>query len=46
MQLAVRRLRGEVVLRSGHFTVYRIEEVAEGDASWRVCSLGAACVDR
>ncbi len=37
MQLAVRRLQGEVVLRSGHFTVYRIEEVAAPDASWRVC---------
>ena len=46
MQLAVRRLKGEVVLRSGHFTVYRIEEAPVGDASWRVCSLAAACVDR
>ena len=46
MQLAVRRLKGEVVLRSGHFTVYRIEEVPAGDASWRMCSLAAACVDR
>lgn len=39
MQLAVRRLKGEVVLRSGHFTVYKIEEMPAGDASWRVCSL-------
>ena len=41
MQLAVRRLKGEVVLHSGHFTVYRINEVPAGDASWRVCSLAA-----
>ncbi|MFN8468875.1 MAG: glycosyltransferase family 39 protein [Caldilineaceae bacterium] len=46
MQLAVRGLRGEVVLRRGHFTVYRIEEVPAGDTSWRVCSLAAACMDR
>jgi hypothetical protein len=41
MQLAVRRLRGEVVLKRGHFTVYKIEEVPGGNASWRVCSLAA-----
>lgn len=46
MQLAVRRLRGEIVLRNGHFTVYRIEGISAGNASWRVCSLAAACVDR
>ena len=46
MQLAVRRLKAESVLRSGHFTVYRIEEVPAGDESWRVCSLAVACVDR
>lgn len=46
MQLAVRGLREELVLRSGHFTVYRIDEVPAGDASWRMCSLAAACVDR
>ncbi len=39
MQLTVRRLTGEIVLRSGHFTVYRIEETPAGDAAWRVCSL-------
>ena len=41
MQLAVRQLKGEIVLRSGHFTVYRIEKVPARDASWRVCSLAA-----
>ena len=46
MQLAGRRLKGEIVLRSGHFAVYRIEEAPVGDASWRVCSLAAACVER
>ena len=46
LQLAVRRLKGELVLRNGHFTVYRINEVPAGDASWGVCSLAAMCVDR
>jgi hypothetical protein len=38
LQLAVRGLRAEVVLRAGHFAVYRIDEVPARDASWRVCA--------
>jgi hypothetical protein len=38
MQLALRGLRGEIAERSGHFTVYRIDERPTGDQSWRVCA--------
>jgi hypothetical protein len=38
MQLAMRGLQAEAALRAGHFTVYRIDERATGDASWRVCA--------
>ena len=46
MQLAVRGLKAEIMLRSGHFTVYWIDEMPARDSSWRVCSLAAACVDK
>jgi hypothetical protein len=39
LQLAARRLRAELVLRTGHFAVYRIDEQPAPDASWRVCAL-------
>ena len=38
LQLAMRGLQAHVVLRTGHFTVYRIAERPLGDASWRVCT--------
>jgi 4-amino-4-deoxy-L-arabinose transferase-like glycosyltransferase len=39
MQLAVRRLHARLILRAGHFTVYRIEVLPTPDTSWRVCSM-------
>lgn len=39
LQLAVRGLQAQLYLRTGHFTVYRIEELPTPDASWRVCSM-------
>ena len=39
MQLAMRGLQAQTVLRAGHFTVYRIDERPSGDQSWRVCAL-------
>lgn len=39
LQLAVRRLQADLVLRTGHFSVYRITEQPTADASWRVCAL-------
>ena len=38
LQLAARGLQAEIVRRSGHFTVYRIDERPTGDQSWRVCA--------
>ena len=39
LQLAIRRLQAQLYLRTGHFAVYRIEELPTRDASWRVCSM-------
>jgi hypothetical protein len=39
VQLAARRLQAHVYLRSGHFTVYHIDELPVADASWRICSV-------
>jgi 4-amino-4-deoxy-L-arabinose transferase-like glycosyltransferase len=39
VQLAVRRLQAHMYRRSGHFTVYKIDELPLADASWRICSV-------
>lgn len=39
LQMAARGLEAELFLRTGHFTVYRIDELPAPDASWRVCAL-------
>ena len=42
MQLAMRGMQAETVLRAGLFAVYRIDERRAGAASWRVCALPQA----
>lgn len=40
LQLRMRGLQAQIVLQAGRFTVYRIDEIARGDTSWRVCRPG------